>query len=76
MKFRSTPSPWLVGTKRRPLTRFSVRLPKNGFRPRRFAIVEPAKKFALPVVVGELFETFDGSDRIASPTFTMPRFLK
>ena len=76
MKLRSTPSPWLVGTWRRPLTRFSVRLPKNGLRPRRLAIVEPAKKFELPVVVGEKFETFDGSDFTASPTFTIPRFLK
>ena len=76
MKLRSTPSPWLVGTKRRPLTRFRVRLPKKGFRPRKLAMVEPAKKLALPVVVGELLDTFEGSDLIASPTFTMPMFLK
>src|SRR5690349_5471823 len=76
MKFRSTPSPWLVGTKRRVFTRVSVRLPKYGFRPRRFAIVEPVKKLALPVVVGVLVEMFDGSCVIAAPTFTMPRFSR
>ena len=38
MKFRSTPSPWFVGTKRGVFTSVSVRLPKNGFRPRRLAM--------------------------------------
>src|SRR4051812_29559521 len=72
MKLRSTPSPWLVGTKRRVFSSVSVRLPKYGFRPRRFAIVEPVKKFALPVVVGVFTEMFDGNCVIAAPTFTMP----
>src|SRR5689334_23572265 len=76
MKLRSTPSPWLVGTKRRVFTSVSVRLPKYGFRPRRLAMVEPVKKLALPVVVGVLFEMLDGSCVMACPTFTMPRFLR
>src|SRR3954469_19749155 len=76
MKLRSTPSPWFVGTKRRVLTSVSVRLPKYGFSPRRLAMVEPVKKFALPLVVGVLFEMFDGSCVIAAPTFTMPRFCR
>src|ERR1044071_6145399 len=76
MKLRSTPSPWFVGTKRRVFTRVSVRLPKYGFRPRRLAMVEPGKKFALPVVGGVVVEMFDGSCVIAAPTFTMPRFSR
>ncbi len=76
MKFRSTPSPWFVGTKRRVFSKVSVRLPKNGFRPRRLAMVEPVKKFALPVVAGVLLEIFEGSWVIAAPTFTMPRFCR
>jgi hypothetical protein len=39
------------------------------------AIVEPVKKFALPVVDGVLFETFEGNAFTASPTFAMPRFF-
>jgi hypothetical protein len=38
-----------------------VRLPKKGLRPRRFAIVDPAKKFELPVACGVKLDTFDGS---------------
>src|SRR5262245_18420813 len=76
MKLRSTPSPWLVGTKRRVFTSVSVRLPKYGFSPRRFAMVERVKKFALPDVVGVLFDMFDGNCVIAAPTFTMPRFCR
>ncbi len=39
-------------------------------------MVEPVKKFALPVVVGVLFEMFDGSWVMAAPTFTMPRLSR
>jgi hypothetical protein len=39
-------------------------------------MVEPVKKFALPVVVGVLFEMFDGNCAIACPTLTMPRFCR
>ncbi len=38
-------------------------------------MVEPAKKLALPVVFGVLFDRLAGSCATTSPTFTRPRFL-
>jgi hypothetical protein len=74
--FRSTLPPWLLGTKRRELTRVSVRVPKKGFRPRRFAIVEPTKNADPPFVAGENVEMFDGICSMASEMLTMPRFWR
>ena len=50
MKFKSTPPPWFVATWRIESTSVNVRVPKYGFKPRRFAIVVPTKNEPLPVV--------------------------
>ncbi len=76
MKFRSTLSPCVVGMKRRESTSVSVRVPKNGFRPRKLASVDPMKNALPPVFAGVNCETFCGICVIASATFTMPRFCR
>src|SRR5579862_1447104 len=61
-RFKSKLSPWLLFTRRCPLSSTSVRLPKYGFRPRRSAMNEPVKKFELPVFAGVNVETLDGAN--------------
>ena len=76
MKFKSTLSPWFVGTCRRVSTSVSERLPKNGSSPRKFVRFEPLKKLVPGVDVGLFVLMFCGICFIASPALTMPRFCK
>src|SRR5688572_1467127 len=71
---RSTAPPSVVGTTRRVSMSVSVRVPKNGFRPRRFASCAPTLKLPIPTFVSVKKGVFCGSVRTTSPTLTRPRF--
>ena len=71
---RSTALPSEFGTTRRVSTSVNVRVPKNGFRPRRFASCAPTLKLPTPTLVSEKNGVFCGIVRAMSPTLTSPRF--